>query len=114
MIELVAFDGDDTLWHNESIFSMTQSRFAFPDLWTEMGRVHDELSRLFGRPNGQRAMPPAGPAINVWDDERDISYLEEAAGVVAHMGRPFRRTLEMFEARCHEYLAETAREAEDA
>ena len=28
MIELVAFDGDDTLWHNEAIFSMTQANFA--------------------------------------------------------------------------------------
>jgi putative hydrolase of the HAD superfamily len=28
MIDLVAFDGDDTLWHNESIFSMTHDRFA--------------------------------------------------------------------------------------
>jgi len=28
MIDLVAFDGDDTLWHNESIFSMTHERFA--------------------------------------------------------------------------------------
>ena len=27
-IEVVAFDGDDTLWHNESIFSMTHERFA--------------------------------------------------------------------------------------
>jgi len=27
VIELVAFDGDDTLWHNESVFSMTQERF---------------------------------------------------------------------------------------
>jgi putative hydrolase of the HAD superfamily len=27
MIEMVAFDGDDTLWHNESIFSLTQERF---------------------------------------------------------------------------------------
>ena len=25
--EVVAFDGDDTLWHNEMIFSMTQERF---------------------------------------------------------------------------------------
>src|SRR5271165_2354079 len=24
---VVAFDGDDTLWHNETIFSMTQDRF---------------------------------------------------------------------------------------
>jgi putative hydrolase of the HAD superfamily len=27
MITTIAFDGDDTLWHNESIFSMTQERF---------------------------------------------------------------------------------------
>jgi putative hydrolase of the HAD superfamily len=27
VIELVAFDGDDTLWHNESVFTMTQERF---------------------------------------------------------------------------------------
>ncbi|CAN5132612.1 HAD family hydrolase [soil metagenome] len=27
MIEMVAFDGDDTLWHNESIFSVTHDRF---------------------------------------------------------------------------------------
>jgi putative hydrolase of the HAD superfamily len=26
-IQLVGFDGDDTLWHNETIFSMTQERF---------------------------------------------------------------------------------------
>jgi len=27
MIEVVAFDGDDTLWHNESVFNVTQDRF---------------------------------------------------------------------------------------
>lgn len=27
MIEVVAFDGDDTLWHNETLFSVTQERF---------------------------------------------------------------------------------------
>src|SRR5262245_23364682 len=26
-IETIAFDGDDTLWHNEGLFSMTQERF---------------------------------------------------------------------------------------
>ena len=28
MINVVAFDADDTLWHNESLYNMTQSRFA--------------------------------------------------------------------------------------
>ena len=27
MIAAIGFDGDDTLWHNETIFSMTQERF---------------------------------------------------------------------------------------
>ena len=27
MIDTIAFDGDDTLWHNEGLFSMTQERF---------------------------------------------------------------------------------------
>lgn len=27
MIDTIGFDGDDTLWHNESLFSMTQERF---------------------------------------------------------------------------------------
>lgn len=27
MIDVIAFDGDDTLWHNETVFSLTQARF---------------------------------------------------------------------------------------
>jgi len=50
---------------------MLQSRLAFPSLWSEMGRVHDELNRLFGG-NGARAMAPAGPAINIWEDEHAV------------------------------------------
>ena len=45
MIELVAFDGDDTLWHNESVFSMTQSRFA--DLMEPYVEDADLDERLF-------------------------------------------------------------------
>ncbi|MGH2444287.1 MAG: hypothetical protein ACRDFX_14115 [Chloroflexota bacterium] len=26
-VEVLGFDGDDTLWHNESLFSITQDRF---------------------------------------------------------------------------------------
>ena len=28
MLHAIAFDGDDTLWHNESLFSMTQERYC--------------------------------------------------------------------------------------
>jgi putative hydrolase of the HAD superfamily len=45
VIELVAFDGDDTLWHNESIFSMTQQRFS--DLMEPYVADDDLSERLF-------------------------------------------------------------------
>lgn len=45
VIELVAFDGDDTLWHNESIFSMTQQRFT--DLMEPYVQDDDLAERLF-------------------------------------------------------------------
>src|SRR3954471_4011664 len=45
VIELVAFDGDDTLWHNESIFSMTQERFR--ELMQPYVGEHDLDDRLF-------------------------------------------------------------------
>lgn len=46
MIEAVAFDGDDTLWHNESIFSVTQERFR--DLMSPYVDAADDLGdRLY-------------------------------------------------------------------
>jgi len=27
MVDVIAFDGDDTLWHNETLFSVTQEKF---------------------------------------------------------------------------------------
>src|SRR5687768_4517869 len=55
-IDVVAFDGDDTLWHNETLFSVTQERFR--DLlapYTEPAVVDERLFatemgnlRLFG------------------------------------------------------------------
>lgn len=60
---------------------MSQARFAFPDLWSEMGRVHDELSRMFGRSNGSRGLAPAGPAVNVWDDEQNVYAQADLPGM---------------------------------
>jgi HSP20 family protein len=60
---------------------MSQSRFAFPDLWSEMGRVHDELSRLFGRRSPFPTMAPAGPAVNVWDDENAVYAQADLPGI---------------------------------
>ena len=42
-IDVVGFDGDDTLWHNETIFSMTQERF------TALLEPYADPQRLEGR-----------------------------------------------------------------
>jgi HSP20 family protein len=52
---------------------MTHVRLPFPELWSEMNRAHDELSRLFGRFNGfPRVTAAAWPAVNVWEDEQNV------------------------------------------
>jgi len=43
-IDVVGFDGDDTLWHNETIFSMTHERFAdLLEPYVESAVLHDRL-----------------------------------------------------------------------
>ena len=52
----IAFDADDTLWHNESIFDLTQERVAAllgdwlpaAELGTELSRMERRNLRLFG------------------------------------------------------------------
>ena len=44
MIETIAFDGDDTLWHNETLFTVTQARFA--ELLEPYGPFADVPERL--------------------------------------------------------------------
>ena len=43
-IELVALDADDTLWHNERYFALTQARFA--ELLAEHAGPEDLAARL--------------------------------------------------------------------
>ena len=43
-VEVVAFDGDDTLWHNETIFSMTQERFeALLEPYVDGPSLHERM-----------------------------------------------------------------------
>jgi putative hydrolase of the HAD superfamily len=43
-IEVVAFDGDDTLWHNETIFSMTQERYEqLLSPYVDAAAVHERM-----------------------------------------------------------------------
>lgn len=61
---------------------MIHARLPFPDLWSEMGRVHHELNRLFNRHNGSaRVLPPLGPAINIWEDEHQVFAEADLPGI---------------------------------
>ena len=57
---------------------MTSKRWEpWTEAWSEMGRLQDEMNRLFGRlGSGTRAFFGAAyPALNVWEDE-DKLYVE--------------------------------------
>jgi putative hydrolase of the HAD superfamily len=43
-VDVVAFDGDDTLWHNETIFSMTQERYeALLEPYVDPDHLHSRM-----------------------------------------------------------------------
>lgn len=44
MIDIIAFDADDTLWHNESLYTMTQDRFArLLSSYRDSESIHQDL-----------------------------------------------------------------------
>jgi putative hydrolase of the HAD superfamily len=44
MIELIAFDADDTLWHNEILYATTQDKFErLLVAYSQDGRAREEL-----------------------------------------------------------------------
>lgn len=49
MITVIAFDGDDTLWHNESIFSVAQQRFRSLMEPYQSERLDDRLFAIESR-----------------------------------------------------------------
>ena len=46
-IAAIGFDADDTLWHNESIFHLTQQQFY--ELLQDYGERDHMMARLFDR-----------------------------------------------------------------
>jgi HSP20 family protein len=60
---------------------MAQFRLNIPDLWSEMGRLHHELNRVFGPTNGPKAAGQPMPAVNVWDDEQNVYAQADLPGI---------------------------------
>ncbi len=55
----------------------------FGDVRGEMGRLHDEMNRLFGRyANGAREFSPGGyPPLNLWEDDDNLYVEAELPGL---------------------------------
>jgi putative hydrolase of the HAD superfamily len=91
VIELVAFDGDDTLWHNESIFSMTQQRFSeLMEPYLEDDDLHERLFatemrnlRLFGYGVKSFTLSMIETAIEL----SDAKVTAEEIAAIMHAGR---------------------------
>ena len=53
------------------------------EMWSEMGRLQDEMNRVFGRVgNGARSLFAAAyPALNTWEDEQNVYVEAELPGL---------------------------------
>ena len=57
---------------------MSFRRDPFRELWTEVGRISDEVNRYFGPRSSV-----VGPAVNVWSDENHVYAEADLPGVDA-------------------------------
>lgn len=58
--------------------------FGLGEMWSEMNRLHEEMDRLFGRygfGDGRRAVAPAYPALNLWQDDDNLYCEAELPGM---------------------------------
>lgn len=95
-IQLIAFDGDDTLWHNERIFSLSQERFAeMLAPYVASSHLHDRLLaterenvQLFGYGIKGFTLSMIETAIEVTDGRvtaRELmTLLDLGKGMLAH------------------------------
>jgi putative hydrolase of the HAD superfamily len=95
-ISLIGFDGDDTLWHNETIFSISQSRFEemlapyvdAKNVYTRMIEIERENVQLFGYGIKGFTLSMIETAIEITDGRvtaREImALLDLGKGMLAH------------------------------
>ncbi len=95
-IDLVAFDGDDTLWHNETIFTMSQERFEQmlapyvdpTDLHARMLETERENVGIFGYGIKGFTLSMIETAIEITEGrvtaKELLALLELGKGMLAH------------------------------
>ncbi len=82
----VAFDADDTLWHNERFFQMTQAHFA--DLLSEYTEKSDLMSRLVAaekRNLGHYGFGIKGFTLSMIETALEVTVNKVPASVIAEI-----------------------------
>ena len=74
MIDLVAFDADDTLWHNERVFRLTQERFAeLLASHAEAGQLRSRLDRAERRNLGRYGFGVKGFVLSMIETAVEVT-----------------------------------------
>jgi putative hydrolase of the HAD superfamily len=85
-ITTIGFDADDTLWHNETFFQLTQSRFA--DLlagYTDPATLHDRLIAAERRNLGHYGYGVKGFVLSMVETAIDVTDARVPAAVIAQL-----------------------------
>jgi putative hydrolase of the HAD superfamily len=85
-ITTIGFDADDTLWHNESFFQLTQSRFT--DLlsdYTDAATLHDRLLAAERRNLGHYGYGVKGFVLSMIETAIEVTDARVPASVIARI-----------------------------
>jgi putative hydrolase of the HAD superfamily len=85
-ITTIGFDADDTLWHNETFFQLTQSRFA--DLlaeFTDATTLHDRLLAAERRNLGHYGYGVKGFVLSMVETAIEVTDARVPASVIAQI-----------------------------
>ena len=94
-ITTIGFDADDTLWHNETFFQLTQSRFtALLADYTDTTTLHDRLLAAERRNLGHYGFGVKGFVLSMIETAIEITDARVPAAVIAQIVAAGREMLE--------------------
>lgn len=83
---LIGLDADDTLWHNETLFRMTQARFhALLAPWADAHRVEDALAAVERRNLGLYGYGAKGFTLSMLETALELSDATAPATLLAEI-----------------------------